>query len=186
MLDEYRKLRGRDPQAQACARGLELLVDLVGAVQRGGRVYRTGIGKTEDHHAFAELDQFPPRRDTQAFGGATAIGPDQAASAQLGAAVPARDHHHDLIETRAVDRRQDRATRGAGGFAVVAGAVQATDPVGPAVVGGIHDADFRNERERLVRGVHRPGQRQETAVLDFDFVAGALREGGVHRSGAAG
>ena len=36
MLDEYRKLRGRDPQAQSCARGLELLVDLVGAMQRGG------------------------------------------------------------------------------------------------------------------------------------------------------
>ena len=104
----------------------------------------------------AQHDQRRRRRGAQAFGRRAAVGAHQSAGAELDAAVPAGDHDHHLVVALAVDRGQDRPARGAGGLAVVAGAVLAADPVGPAVVGGIGIGDLaRGTRARrpLIRPV---------------------------------
>ena len=79
---------------------------------------------------------------------AAAVGADQSAGAELDAAVPARHHRHHLVQSLAIDRGEDRAPGGAGGFAVVVEAVLAADAIGPAVVRGGRVADLGDERQR--------------------------------------
>src|SRR5262249_3956944 len=71
----------------------------------------------------AHGDQPPSRRRAQAFGGASAIGANETAGAEFDAAEPARDDDHDLVESLAVDRLQDRLAGSAGRFTVVVEAV---------------------------------------------------------------
>jgi hypothetical protein len=71
-------------------------------------------------HAADQLDALGV---LQAFIRATAIGPGQAAGAQLDAAVPADDQHGDLVEPLGLDGGQDRSPGRAAGFAVVVAAV---------------------------------------------------------------
>src|SRR5690606_40795998 len=71
----------------------------------------------------------------------------EASGAELDPPVPAGDHHHSLVQSLPIDGRQDRPPRGAGGLAVVTGAVQPPDPPGPAVVGGVGGRDPREDRK---------------------------------------
>ena len=124
----------------------------------------------------AHFDQWTPARGAQALGCRAAIGADQAAGAELDAAVPARDHHADLVVALAVDRREDRAPRGARRFAVVAGPVFGTDAIGPAVVGRIAVGAGGEEGEGDVDAGRGRGLRMEAAVADLDRVRGRRGE----------
>src|SRR5690606_17849378 len=99
-------------------------------------------------------------------------GPDQAAGPELDAAIPARHHHHYLVETLPVDRGQDRPPRGAGRLAVIAGTIGIAYAPGPAVVGGVRHAHRIQPRHGRVRVRHRRGAGKEAAVLDLDLVRG--------------
>ena len=95
--------------------------------------------------------QFAARGGAQAFGRGAAVGAHQATHAQVGAAVPARDHHHHLVHALALDGGQDRAAGAAAGFAVVGGPVVGADAVGPAVVRGLRIGDLVQEGQRRFR-----------------------------------
>src|SRR3546814_5041910 len=75
--------------------------------------------------------------------------------------VCSSDLHHP-VAALAVDRGEDRPPGGAGGLAVVAGAVFAPDPVGPAVVGRRRVGHRVEERERGRGRVNRRGPGQES------------------------
>ena len=126
------------------------------------------------------------RRDAQAFGRGTAVRAHQAAGAELDAAVPARDHHHHLVEALAVDRGEDRPAGGAGGFAVVAEAVFAADAIRPAVVRGGGIARPRRGRRARLRA-SSPARRATRKRLCLTSSACAARcgQGVAHCFGSA-
>src|SRR5690606_10630292 len=156
--------------------GVEPFAELLRPARRQRRMHRAGVAEPGPDCRFPRRRQWPPRRGAQAFRGGTAVGAYQSAGAQLDPAVPARDHDHHLVQALAVDRREDRASRSARRFAIVAGAVFRADPVGPAVVGRGGIGDLRHERERGIRGIGRCGLRQEPAVFRFQCERGPRRQ----------
>ena len=109
----------------------------MGCVCMQGSVHAAQVVEVAGKPHFAHHHQRPAFGYAQAFGGGTAIGTHQPTCAQLDAAVPARDHGDHLVITLAHDGCQDRPPGRAGWLAIVAGAVFATNAVGPAVMGCI-------------------------------------------------
>src|SRR5690606_26983348 len=118
----------RHSQQQTPAIGRETLGQLVGPVLCERRVHCAGVFEGVRQPQVDVLDERAARGRAQAFGGAASVGAHEASGAQLDPPVPAGDHHHHLVQALAIDGRQDRPPRGAGGLAVVAGAVQPPDP----------------------------------------------------------
>ena len=168
---------GRQAQAQAQAVGVEGFGQaLPRRAPRARRARARCRRSRRGCRVRASRTSGQARRGAQAFRRGAAVGAHQAAGTELHPAVPARDHDHDAIEALAVDRREDRPARGAGGFAVVAGAVFAADAVGPAVVRRVGvRATVGEEGERVGRRVDRRGLREEAAVLDLDARARRAR-----------
>src|SRR5690625_2176065 len=129
------------------------------------------------------LDVAPMVASLQTAAGTAAIGPGQAAGAQLNATVPAGHHHQHLVEALVLNGRQNGSAGGAAWFAIVVKAVLLAKSPGPAVV----TSSRRAQPFKLGLGIVRPGKRyrlnQKEALADLFLV---LAGGGEQQHGAWG
>lgn len=95
-----------------------------------------------------------------------AIGAHEAAAPQQDAAEPACHHDSDRVERLSVDGLQDRLSRSAGWFAVVAEAIDLPDAPSPAIMGGGGVRLRFDEASGRVFVRHGTGGSDETAFLD--------------------
>lgn len=139
-------------------------------------VHRAGVFKAKQNFKVRHGDQWLAWRRAQAFRSGAAIGANQAARAEFDAAVPARHDDGDSIEALAVDGRQNGATCGAGGLAIIIEAIFAVQTPSPTVVRGVGIADFLEKCQRLFWRCHGHGLCDEATVFDLDFVSDFRRE----------
>ena len=168
---------GRQAHAQHRAVGIEAFVQPGGIGSDQCGMHGAEIGERAGDVEFGQRDQRSAPDAAQAFRRCAAVGADQAAGAELDAAVPARDHQHHRIETLAVERLQHGLACGAGGFAVIGKTVILAQAVGPAIVRGLRIGDLLQEGQRRGRRGHRRSLAEETAFLDFLQRRRGLREG---------
>ena len=122
-------------------------------------------------------DQLDLRRPLQAFVGAAAIGPGEAAGAQLNAAIPADHQYRDLIAILRFDRCQNRPASGAAGFAIVIAAVLIAEFPGPAIVRGVQITVLFDERLSISCASDWPGEGDEAAFANLFAVLAKNPEG---------